>query len=287
MAMGQENDDELVVQYRDRLAQFFTENGLELTTEKTALEMVFISVGEFMMGSPENELEHRKNESPQHQVTIAQPFFMGKYSVTQAQWKAVATTLPKINQDLEPEPSRFSNDNHPVERVSWHDAIEFCARLRQHTERPYRLPTEAEWEYACRANTNTPFHFGPTLTTTLANYRGTDWTTGDNHYSGTYNSGPPGTFQEQTTPVGSFDVANAFGFYDMHGNVWEWCQDVWHPNYNGAPTDGSAWTTGDDTYRVLRGGSWINGPADCRSARRMNSTPDARVNYYGFRVVCG
>lgn len=281
------SETQLFVSYRDRKSQFFNENDVVLTAEQTSLDMVSLPTGDFLIGAPENELESHNNEKPQRQIAIDQPFFISKCPITQAQWKTVAITLPKVNQDLEPSPSRFTNDNHPVERVSWHDAIEFCARLRQHTGRPYRLPTEAEWEYACRANTTTPFHFGPTLTTNLANYRGTDWSTGDNQYSGTYNGGPQGTFREQTTPVGSFDVANAFGLYDMHGNVWEWCQDTWHPNYDGAPTDGSAWTTGDSTYRVLRGGSWINGPADCRAARRMNSTPDTRVNYYGFRVACG
>jgi formylglycine-generating enzyme required for sulfatase activity len=164
-----------------------------------------------------------------------------------------------------------------VERVTWHDAIEFCARLSKQTGREYRLPSEAEWEYACRAGTTTPFHFGETITTDLANYDGTR----------TYGSGPNGQYRKQTTEVGSFKVANAFGLYDMHGNVWEWCLDHWHENYNGAPADGSAWVTGGNaSRRVLRGGSWNNGPGNCRSAHRSRFEPGNRDSNLGFRVVC-
>ncbi|MFM6071877.1 MAG: formylglycine-generating enzyme family protein, partial [Dolichospermum sp.] len=166
---------------------------------------------------------------PQHEVTI-KPFSMGKYPITQAQWQAVAA-LPQVNQELKPNPSRFKGAKRPVERVSWHDAVEFCARLSNHSQRPYRLPSEAEWEYACRAGTITPFHFGETITTELANYNGNN----------TYGDGPKGVYRGETTEVGSFKIANEFGLYDMHGNVWEWCQDDWHNNYEGAPTDGSAW----------------------------------------------
>jgi formylglycine-generating enzyme required for sulfatase activity len=193
------------------------------------LEMVAIPDGTFQMGSPETEEGHEDDESPQHWVTI-KPFFLGKYPITQAQWQAVAH-LPKVERELEPEPSRFKGANRPVERVSWYDCVEFCARLSQYTGWNYRLPSEAEWEYACRAGTTTPFHFGETITTDLANYNG-------NHI---YGAGVKGEYREETTPVGSFQVANAFGLYDMHGNVWEWCLDQWHDSYEGAPSDGQAW----------------------------------------------
>jgi formylglycine-generating enzyme required for sulfatase activity len=257
------------------------------------LEMVYIPGGTFTMGAPQNEAESNDNEKPQHPVTI-QPFFMGKYAVTQAQWKAV-TKLPKIQCDLTPDCSRFKGDNRPVETVSWRDAVEFCARLSQKTERNYRLPSEAEWEYACRAGagTTTPFHFGETITPDLANY--------DGNY--TYANAPKGKYRQETVDVGSF-LPNAFGLYEMHGNVWEWCADPWHDNYNGAPTDGSVWdeknnnnpyqnsvdlltmSRNDDRIRLLRGGSWDNYPWFCRSALRLNLAPAPRNLNYGFRFVC-
>jgi formylglycine-generating enzyme required for sulfatase activity len=164
-----------------------------------------------------------------------------------------------------------------VEQVSWYNAMEFCARLSAHTERPYRLPSEAEWEYACRAGTTTPFYVGKTLTTDVANYNG-DYT---------YADGPKGEYRAETTPVDHFGLANAFGLCDMHGNVWEWCQDYWHDSYEGAPTDGSAWIEGGDSERrILRGGSWYYFPWFCRSAYRSYFGPGFVVSSYGFRVVC-
>jgi formylglycine-generating enzyme required for sulfatase activity len=174
-------------------------------------------------------------------------------------------------------PSMFGRANRPVETVSWNDAVAFCEKLSEMTGRTYRLPSEAEWEYACRAETTTPFHFGPTITTDLANYDG----------NFTYGAGPQGVDREEPTEVGSFP-ANAFGLHDMHGNVWEWCQDIWHDNYEGAPTDGSAWLErGDQERRVLRGGSWYYFPVYCRSANRGWLAPVVTVVDVGFRVVCG
>jgi formylglycine-generating enzyme required for sulfatase activity/uncharacterized caspase-like protein len=262
-------------------AQFFTEDlgrGLKL-------EMVAISGGTFQMGSPGTEEKRYNGEGPQHSVTI-KPFLIGKYAVTQAQWQAVAA-LPQVNRVLRPNPANFKGANRPVERVSWHDAVEFCDRLSRHTKRNYRLPSEAEWEYACRAGTMTPFHFGETITTVLANYRGTDLEDHGTTYPGSYGAGPKGTDRKQTTEVGSFKVANAFGLYDMHGNVWEWCLDPWHANYQGAPNDGSVWTSKDDSgQKLLRGGSWYDPPGFCRSALRYWVIPDRRLNTDGFRVVC-
>ncbi len=227
------------------------------------LEMLWIPGGRFQMGSPQEELDRRDTESPQHSVTVPD-FWMSKFPVTQAQWKAVAA-LPKVKQDLEVDPSRFKGEKRPVEQVSWHDAVEFCARLSHKTQLEYRLPSEAEWEYACRAGTTTPFYFGETITKDLANYNG-----------------------EQTTEVGSFPP-NAFGLYDMHGNTWEWCLDHWHESYKGAPTDGSAWINWikKSEPRVLRGGSWLSLPRDCRSAPRGYNDAGVRLTYHvGFRVVC-
>ena len=240
------------------------------------LEMVMIPSGSFMMGSPETEEGSNDDERPQHQVTI-KAFCLGKYQVTQAQWKAVAA-FPQVNKELKLDPSRFKGDNRPVEQVSWYDAVEFCDRLSQYTGRTYRLPSEAEWEYACRAGTTTPFHFGETITTDLANYCG----------HGTYGDGVEGVYRKETTAVGSFGVANNFGLYDMHGNVYEWCQDHWHNNYEGAPTDGSAWLSNkkNSNRRLLRGGSWHDIPEDCRSAYRSYDLLDGDNNNIGFRVVC-
>ncbi|QSV65154.1 MAG: SUMF1/EgtB/PvdO family nonheme iron enzyme [Dolichospermum sp. DL01] len=251
----------------------------------TQLEMMLIPGGTFIMGSPPEELEHQEDESPQHFVTV-QPFFMGKYQVTQAQWRFVAQ-LPQVNRELEQDPSHFKGDNRPVESVSWEDAVEFCDRLSQYTGRTYCLPSEAEWEYACRAGTTTPFHFGETITTDLANYDGTDGE--NNEWSGSYGSGPKGVYRKETTEVGSFGVANNFGLYDMHGNVWEWCQDDWHRNYEGAPIDRSAWLNNkeDNNDKLLRGGSWGSFPGDCRSAYRLNYDLVYDYDGIGFRVVCG
>jgi formylglycine-generating enzyme required for sulfatase activity len=282
-----------IVKRQQRQAQYFSEdlgNGV-------ILEMVKIPGGTFLMGSPETEEGHRENESPQHRVTV-QPFFMGKYPVTQAQWQAVAN-LPKVNQKLDPDPSRFKGVKRPIEQVSWFDCVEFCQRLSQYTGRDYRLPSEAEWEYACRAGTTTPFHFGETITTEYANYRGTDRHIGETlyketittdlaNYDGyyTYGAGIKGIYRKKTTTVGSFQVANAFGLYDMHGNVWEWCADHWHDNYKDAPSDGQAWLSNKQkSFHLLRGGSWRSNSGICRCAFRGSFKPDHRNYNLGFRIV--
>jgi formylglycine-generating enzyme required for sulfatase activity len=269
-----------IIQREQRLGKYFTED----LGDGVTLDMAAIPGGSFIMGSPEEEEGSTDRERPQHQVTI-QPFYMGKYPITQAQWQRVAQ-LPQVNRKLEPNPSHFKGGNRPVESVSWPDALEFCARLASLTKRAYSLPSEAQWEYACRAGTTTPFHFGETLTTDLANYNGDP----------TYGSGPKGIYRKQTTEVDSFGVTNAFGLYDMHGNVWEWCLDDWHSNYEGAPTDSSAWLDGNDNLSqkqgntVLRGGSWIFYPGNCRSASRssyIRAVRDGTLNNIGFRVACG
>ena len=219
------------------------------------------------MGSPPDEPERLFDwEGPQHEVTVPD-FFIGMFTVTQAQYQAIIGSNP----------ASFEGEDRPVERVSWNDAIAFCQRLSERTGKPYDLPSEAQWEYACRAGTPTPFAFGNMITPDLANYR---WTN-------SYNSSPtrssnPGKNQS----VGSYP-ANAWGLYDMHGNVWEWCKDTWHSNYDGAPTDGSAWTEGGDSdHGLIRGGSWLDHPWYCRSACRYYYSRGNRVNNFGFRVAC-
>ncbi|KYC39660.1 peptidase C14 [Scytonema hofmannii PCC 7110] len=243
-------------------AKYFTEdlgNGI-------TLEMLAIPEGHFTMGASTDEKGSKDDERPQHKVTV-QLFFIGKYLVSQEQYKQV----------MDNNPSGFRGAKHPVERVSWKNAVEFCKRLSQKTGRTYRLPSEAEWEYVCRAGTKTPFHFGQTITDQFANYDAKN----------TFANEAKGEYREQTTPVGNFQP-NAFGLYDMHGNVWEWCGDEWHENYKGSPTDGSAWIGNeyDHQPRVLRGGSWNNLPENCRSADRLRSLPDCKYNDLGFRVVC-
>jgi len=241
-------------------AKFFKEdlgNGI-------TLEMVYIPGGSFKMGSLPGEKGRGLHESPQHDVNVP-PFYMGRFEVTQEQYQQV----------MGKNPSYFQGAKRPVEQVMWNDVIAFCNKLSQKTGRKYRLPSEAEWEYACRAGTKTPFYFGETITTELANYNG--------NY--TYAAEPKGKYRGQTTEVGSFPP-NAFGLYDMHGNVWECCQDTYHKSYEGAPDDGSAWVDNDNDYYLLRGGSWDDLPGYCRSAARYNTYPDDSTDDIGFRVVC-
>jgi formylglycine-generating enzyme required for sulfatase activity len=242
--------------------------------------MVWIAAGTFMMGSPSSEVD-RDNDETQHSVTISRGFYMGKSAVTQAEYQAVMTNNP----------SYFKGDNLPVEQVSWYDAVEYCnKRSAREGLTPaytvsgtnvtwnreadgYRLPTEAEWEYACRADTTTPFSTGNTITTDQANY--------DGNYP--YNGNAKGTCRERTTAVGSF-AANRWGLYDMHGNVWEWCWD-WYGAYSGgAQTDPSGAASGAD--RVERGGSWGYDADYLRSASRYNGAPSDRNIDLGFRLVC-
>jgi formylglycine-generating enzyme required for sulfatase activity len=216
----------------------------------SVLEMVYIPGGTFMMGCPATGRYRRDNESPQHQVTVP-AFFAGKYSITRGQWKAL------MGPDLDPWRLRYQK--LPV-HVSWDEVVEFCDRLSQKTGKKYRLLSEAEWEYACRAGTTTPFHFGETITPELVRYR------------------------RHTTYVGGC-LPNAFGLYDLHGQVWEWCSDRWHENYNGAPTDGSSWETGTSEYRMQRGGSLHSPAFSCRSAYRVRDSTGNRQYYIGFRVA--
>ena len=235
--------------------------------------MVVIRAGRFLLGSPADEPERSDNEGPQHEVRIAASFAMGVYAVTFEDYERFCddTTLRK------PEDQAWGRGNRPVINVSWEDAHDYCAWLSRQTGRNYRLPSEAEWGYACRAGTDTPFYFGPRITTDQANF--------DGNY--TYNGSAKGKYRMQTVPVGSFPP-NAFGLYDMHGNVWEWCQDTWHKSYEAAPSDGSAWEGGKKMSRVVRGGSWGNRPWGCRAASRHFHPPDLRSLFIGFRVcLCG
>jgi formylglycine-generating enzyme required for sulfatase activity len=241
---------------------------VETLASDLSIELIKIPAGSFLMGTLKNEEAKSPDvERPQHPVNIAE-FYLGKYPITQAQWQFGAS-LPKIDQELDPQPSYFKRENLPVEKVSWPEAIEFCTRLSQHTGRDYRLPSEAEWEYACRAGTTTSFHFGKTLDPKIANYE-------------------KGSKQGYTTPVGSFKIANNYGLYDMHGNVWEWCQDYWHPNYEGAPMNGLAWinsTASEYSLRVMRGGSWGNTYEFCRSAFRNQIVAHHHSKRIGFRLA--
>ena len=250
-----------------------------------SLTLMLIPAGEFMMGALENKPDSRDDERPQHLVKVPQ-FFMGRYPVTQAQWRIVAGYKP-VKRELKSDPSHFKGDGLPVESISWNDAQEFCKRLSEKSEKIYRLPSEAEWEYACRAETKTAYHFGYKITTELANYSGQVVTADEQVVTVggqvvTANGGVG-----QTTPVGLYP-ANRWGLYDMHGNVWEWCEDEFHESHQNMPKDGSAWVEGErsNITRVLRGGSWNRLPEDCRSVSRINDFPNDYFNVIGFRVAC-
>jgi formylglycine-generating enzyme required for sulfatase activity len=266
------------------------------------LTMVRIPAGSFQMGSANQELGLYANEGPVHEVTLAE-FLIGQTPITQAQWRAVARWTPQQGErwgrELNPEPSSFqgekarllagetNTDGRPVERVSWLEAMEFCSRLSQRTKRNYTLPSEAQWEYACRAGTGTAYCFGDSISTEVVNFKGTD-ASGLN--SLTIPDQQP-ILSEQTTPVGIFP-ANAWGLYDMHGNVWEWCLDRVSSSYDEAPCDGSAMVANqmqEDQRKIFRGGSWYLPPRFCRSATRRyykQDTNNGPYNDVGFRVVC-
>jgi eukaryotic-like serine/threonine-protein kinase len=240
------------------------------------LTMVEIPAGEFLMGAPLSEAGSTAREQPQHRVKVPR-FFMGQTLVTQAQWAALFPGTPVGSR---------GNDRLPVYSINWLDAIAFCDRLSQKTGHRYRLPTEAEWEYACRANTTTPFGYGDTIIPAVANYNGEH----------PYGRAPRGEYRQQVTPVAKFPP-NRCGLYDMHGNVWEWCLDEWFDNYQGAPSDGSARGNIDrrnsdsaaglaDRLRVVRGGSWFSHGTTCRAASRTGLFELFRHDNYGLRVAC-
>jgi formylglycine-generating enzyme required for sulfatase activity/energy-coupling factor transporter ATP-binding protein EcfA2 len=250
---------------------------VEELEEGIILEMVEVLGGEFMMGSPEEEEEGKWWERPTHKVKIS-PFLIGKYPITREQWRLVAT-LPKVELDLKADPSTYGEEGvpesiinrYPVTTFTWYEAVEFCKRLSRLSGQKgkgyqYRLPSEAQWEYACRAGTETPYHWGQKITPALGNYIKKSLA--------------------RPTPVGRFQVANAFGLCDVHGNVWEWCEDLWHNTYDGATEDGRAWLNDNNNDdRLLRGGSFVSNSAYCRSAFRNNNDPDNRFNTVGVRVV--
>lgn len=249
--------------------------------------LVLIPTGRFQMGSHEHERKIAmaagaqkkwlERETPQRWVGIDRPFAMGRYPVTVGEWRVFvqATGWEPTGEVNWAAPGFPQTDAHPVVGVTWHDAQNYLAWLSAATGKRYRLPTESEWEYACRAGTKTAFSFGDTISPEQANYDGTF----------TYNGGPRGAYRAGTTPAGMFP-ANPWGLFDMHGNVWEWVQDVVHENYEGAPLDGSAWETGGDpARRILRGGSWLYNPRYLRSALRNGFSSVLSNDIVGFRVV--
>ncbi len=257
----------------------------EILSEDLLLKMIVIPGGSFMMGSPEDELDSYSDEKPQHLVTVPS-FAIGQLLITQDQWKTIAN-LSKVKRKLNSSPSFYSGENLPVERVNWFEAVEFCDRLTRLTRKPYRLPSEAEWEYACRAGTTTAFNIGPTIATDFANYNGRDDVRDDRTIAGNYGEGPKGVYRGKTTSVQSFSP-NGNGLYDMHGNLWEWCSDHWHSGYENAPLDGSTWLNieaDENDDRTVRGGSFGNTPQLCRSAFRFSIAPDFRSDNIGFRVM--
>lgn len=230
-------------------------------TNSIGMKFVWINPGNFMMGSPKEEIS-RKDIETQHKVTLTKGFYIGVHAVTQEEW----------NEVMGNNPSFFKGEKSlPVENVSWDECQEFAKKLREKDKKPYRLPSEAEWEYACRAGTTTPFYFGQTISTDQANY--------DGQFA--YGNGKNGEYRKKTKPVGSFP-ANAWGLHDMHGNVWQWCQDSWEEYPEKGMVDPRGSEKGQ--FRVLRGGSWFDGPVYCRSAARVRNPPGSRQRIFGCRL---
>ena len=229
-----------------------------------ALEMVLVPPGTFLMGSPPTEPRRDADEGPQHPVTLSRAFWLGTHAVTQEQWLRFQQALP----------GRFRGAKLPVDGVAWTDCLAFLAGLSARLERRFRLPTEAEWEYACRAGTRSPFFFGPSVSSDLVNF--------DGNYP--YGGAPAGPWLERTVPVGSYPP-NAWGLYDMHGNVWEWCHDWFDDDYYARSPTIDPPGPSKGALRVLRGGSWYSYSWSCRSAGRERFAPESGAGNYGFRVA--
>jgi formylglycine-generating enzyme required for sulfatase activity len=245
-------------------------------TNSIGMKLTLIPPGEFTMGSPERETDRRTDEK-QHLVRITKPFYLGTYAVTQSEYERLVGTNPSWLSSTgggKEKVNGWDTSRFPVEKVSWDDAVEFCRILSAKEGKTYRLPTEAEWEYACRAGTTTPFSFGSSLNGRQANCNG-------NYPYGTEEKGP---FVDDITPVGKYP-SNAFGLYDMHGNAWQWCQDWYGLDYHSnSPTDDPQGPT-SGALRVFRGGCWYDSAVFCRSARRNGGGPASRFNDLGFRVA--
>lgn len=279
------NFEFITLEVRPRLFSFMSPLKKTLTKQKTqyfqehlddkdVIDMINIPSGTFIMGSNSNELERCPDESPQRRVRI-KSFYLSKFPITQLQWRIVAS-LPKVDRLLKINPSYFKGDSLPVEKVSWYDATEFCQRLTKHTHRKYRLPTESEWEYACRGGTTTAFHCGEIITTHFANYDGRK----------AYILEPTNKYERKTTPVNSF-TPNPFGLYDLHGNVWEWCQDNYSTVYKAKSIDDSSdYANSKNQPKSVRGGSWSLNPGSCRSSKRSGYLPESSYNFLGFRIIC-
>ena len=249
----------------------------EEITNSIGMKLQLMPAGEFMMGSPASESKRGDDEGPQHRVQIIRPFYLGAYEVTQHEYEQVMGSNPSYfssSDDSKERVTGLDTDRFPVERVSWNNAVEFCQKLSAREGKTYRLPTEAEWEYACRAGTTTPFHFGSVLNGKQANANG-------NYPYGTDRKGP---YLHRTTQVGSYSP-NVFGLYDMHGNVWEWCQDWYGEDYYQASPSSDPTGPTSGSSRILRGGSWRHSPVHVRSAYRSRYTPRSRGSSNGFRVV--
>jgi formylglycine-generating enzyme required for sulfatase activity len=268
---GQEKDtpkpvaiDNPQAQEKDPPKIIVTDSTKPAVTNSIGMKFVWIPPGSFVMGSPKEEegRELLKTDETQHKVTLSKGFYMGVHLVTQEEWQAV---MGKNSSSFKGE------KNLPVEQVSWDDCHDFIKTLREKDKKPYRLPTEAEWEYCCRAGTRTPFHFGKTISTEQANYCG----------EAVYGDGKKGVYRKKTTPVGSFP-ANAFGLLDMHGNLLQWCQD-WLGDYPQKDVSDPQGPENGES-RVLRGGSWSHTPGHCRSACRNGNGPGGRDRHYGFRL---
>jgi formylglycine-generating enzyme required for sulfatase activity len=235
-------------------------------------EMVVAPAGNFIMGSPNTELNRAEYEGPQHRVTFAWRFAVGKFAVTFEQWDACVTD--RGCSGYSPNDESWGRDRRPVINVSWDDANAYVAWLSSKTGKSYRLLTEAEREYVARAGTRTAFWWGSSISPRQANYNATY----------IYGNSLTGEYRQRTVPVDLFQ-SNRWSIFQVHGNVWEWTQDCWHENYAGAPADGSPWESGRCDYRVVRGGSWATYPGDLRSAVRGRFAIDFRSNSLGFRVA--
>ncbi|MGI0486048.1 SUMF1/EgtB/PvdO family nonheme iron enzyme [Pantanalinema rosaneae CENA516] len=251
-----------------RQAKYFIEElggGIEL-------EMVAIPQGKLLIGETTKSEKASNSSTESRREAFVNSFFMSKYTVTQAQWKAVSC-LPPVDRPLAPSPSKLQKPDHPVESISWHEAVEFCQRLSRKSGRKYRLPTELEWEYACRAGTTTKFHFGDLIDAEFANFL---------NENSSRRSPCKGT-----TPVNHFEFPNSFGLYDMHGNVYEWCLNRWQQKINRLTNlDNFEENSNESSLRVVRGGSWRDQPSGCQSAYRSKRASEYKSDFIGFRVIC-